>query len=302
MSARAQVVCVGGATIDHVLEIDAIPSGEGKQAARDSRWSGGGVAATAAVAVVALGGRAAWCGLIGDDAAGVMLTGMFDEAGVRVCEKAVVPGGQTPIAAVLVDPEGRRWLGWHGGSGLGVDESPPQLPDLSETAAMVADQWSIPMSVAAFQAARERGIPRVLDFEMADRAGAADLAALADHVVFSAEGLADFGGAADVEVALATAARRLPCATVGATLGPDGSAWIAEGRISYVPAPKLAARDTTGCGDVFHGAYALALAEGQRHPAAFATAAAALKAERGNGWAGMPSRADTETLLAKGWT
>ncbi len=70
-----------------------------------------------------------------------------------------------------------------------------------------------------------------------------------------------------------------------------------------VKAPKVRARDTTGCGDVFHGAYALGLGEGLsvERAARFATAVAALKAERGQAWIGMPGRTEVDTLLQKGW-
>jgi sulfofructose kinase len=87
------------------------------------------------------------------------------------------------------------------------------------------------------------------------------------------------------------------------TLGATGSLWWESGRARHLPAPRVQARDTTGCGDVFHGAYALAVAEGapRGHAARFATAAAALKATRGDGWDGMPDRAAVAALLAKGW-
>ena len=59
-------------------------------------------------------------------------------------------------------------------------------------------------------------------------------------------------------------------------------------------------RDTTGCGDVFHGAFALAIAEVQAplDAARFASVAAALKAQKGRGWLGMPNRAAVEDCLA----
>ena len=62
------------------------------------------------------------------------------------------------------------------------------------------------------------------------------------------------------------------------------------------------ALDTTGCGDVFHGAYALALSEGREPLAAarFASAAAAQKAARGMGWDGMPDRCSVERMAAGG--
>jgi sugar/nucleoside kinase (ribokinase family) len=57
--------------------------------------------------------------------------------------------------------------------------------------------------------------------------------------------------------------------------------------------------DTTGCGDVFHGAYASALARGLglAERVRFASAAAALKATRHGGQAGIPTRDTTEAFL-----
>ena len=98
------------------------------------------------------------------------------------------------------------------------------------------------------------------------------------------------------------AAAMLP-GQVAVTLGARGSLWWHGGRAVVLGAPRVQARDTTGCGDVFHGAYALALAEGAavEDAARLATAAAALKAERGSGWESMPDRAAAEALARQGW-
>ena len=83
----------------------------------------------------------------------------------------------------------------------------------------------------------------------------------------------------------------------------SSSLWWRDGATHHLPAPRITARDTTGCGDVFHGAYTLALAEGASVPyaARFATAAAALKAMRGEGWDGMPDRAAVLALMQEDW-
>jgi sulfofructose kinase len=82
------------------------------------------------------------------------------------------------------------------------------------------------------------------------------------------------------------------------TLGAAGSLWSLNGDTVAVPAHRVAVRDTTGCGDVFHGAYTLGLAEGLSPLAAarFASAAAALKAANGRGWDGMPDRTALDRL------
>jgi sulfofructose kinase len=153
-----------------------------------------------------------------------------------------------------------------------------------------------------FALAAARGLPRVLDADIAPRETLRRLVAQADHVVFSQRGLAEFAATADPAAGLAMAAAAAP-GRVAVTLGAGGSLWWRDDRAWHLPAPPVQARDTTGCGDVFHGAYALAIAEGAALPTAarFATAAGALKAARGDGWAGMPDRAAVAALIAQGW-
>ena len=88
-------------------------------------------------------------------------------------------------------------------------------------------------------------------------------------------------------------------AVVGVTMGERGSQFLLDGVIHHVPAIPVLAQDTNGAGDVFHGAYTLALAEGQGvlDAARFASAAAALKCRNGTGWAASPDRAAVHQLM-----
>ena len=74
---------------------------------------------------------------------------------------------------------------------------------------------------------------------------------------------------------------------------------MANGTVAHLPAFAVEVVDTVGAGDVFHGALALAIAEGQESTAAvrFASAAGALKCTRPGGRAGTPSRDEVEQLL-----
>jgi sulfofructose kinase len=89
---------------------------------------------------------------------------------------------------------------------------------------------------------------------------------------------------------------------VALTCGAEGCWFLERGSsaVRHLPAFRVNAVDTTGCGDVFHGAYAAALARGLevRECLRFATAAAALKATRHGGQAGIPTRRQVRTLLA----
>jgi sulfofructose kinase len=303
-STTAEVICVGGVNLDRVLELKTLPTGEGKEIARAARVSGGGLSATAAIAVSRLGGRAVWCGLVGDDDTGLMLSGMLQEAGVVLCDKAVVPGGRTPVATVLVGADGRRWVGFYGGEGLDGADNPPGRPDLHTADAVLTDQWSAALSLPVLGEALTKGLPRVVDLERPGCDAADEQMALSNHVIFSTDGLRAYTAIEDPFSSLQVAASRLPHATVAVTRGPAGSVWWLDGRALVVPAPSVCARDTTGAGDVFHGAYTLGLAEGMgvEQAAVLATAAAALKTKHGNGWDGMPDREETALLIKKGWT
>ncbi len=304
-----RVVCVGIAVLDQVWELPALPAGPGKFLSHGFRETGGGMAATAAVSIAALGGAALWHGRLGADGPGATLLALLGRCGVDVVDVAPAPGGRTPISGVLVDADGERVLAVFPGEGL------PNASVLAEgrldgAGAVLADPRWPAGAERLFRLAAARGLPRVLDADVAAAGIVAELAPLTDHIIFSQRGLVEFSGTDDPSAGLTAAAERLrgtpvlgPAGALAVTLGARGSLWWREEGAVTLSAPRVAARDTTGCGDVFHGAYALALAEGRDRPAAarFATAAAALKAQRGEGWFGMPDRAAVEALLHANW-
>lgn len=300
-AAGPTVVCAGMAALDQAWALPALPGAPGKYIAGGMRVTGGGMAATAAVAVARLGGTAHWCGRLGDDAAGRALLESLQRHAVGTAGATVAPGGRTPSSAVLVDPEGERILAVFPGAGLPPEAPiPPSL--VAAAGAVLADPRWVEGAERLFALAAGRGVPRILDADIAPAETLRRLAERADHLVFSQRGLEVFSGSADPAEGLAIAAAT-GASVLAVTLGGGGSLWWEGGRARHLPAPRVRARDTTGCGDVFHGAYALAIAEGitVSEAARFATAAAALKAMRGEGWDGMPDRAAVDALLAEGW-
>ena len=297
----ARVVSAGIGVLDQVWELPALPEAPGKYIASGLRAVGGGMAANAAVAVAALGGQAAWCGRLGADAVGATLLAALRRHGVDTRGVTVAEGARSPSSAVLLDGEGERILAVFPGAGL--PEDAPVPPEVLEGAgAVLADPRWVGGAERLFALAAARGLPRVFDADIAPREVLHRLARQAEHVIFSERGLAAFCGHPDAAAGLAEAAAMLP-ARVAVTLGARGSLWWRGGRAVGLGAPRVQARDTTGCGDVFHGAYALALAEGAavEDAARLATAAAALKAARGSGWESMPDRPAAEALARQGW-
>ena len=254
------------------------------------------MAATAAVAAAALGGTVSYWGRLGDDDTGRELRQELELHGVRVCTN-LVRSTLTPTATVLVAENGERMLAVFPGR---LDDSADWLPlgELGSVQAVHADfRWALGARTL-YQAAIARRIPRVLDADAGDAATVVCLLPLVDHAIFSRAGLAELAGNEDPESGLRTAAA-LTAGVVGVTLGEQGSAFLVDGVMRRSPAPGVVARDTNGAGDVFHGAYTLALAEGRTviEAVRFATVAAALKCRNGVGWDAVPDRASVDDYL-----
>lgn len=288
------VLCVGQATIDHVLRLD-VPIVPGhKHRALDRGSVGGGVAANAAVAVARLGGRAALISRIGDDAEGeAVLAGLrADDVDVTAVERVV--GVPTPLSAVIVGAAGDRTIVNHTPDDL-LSGEPPALPHFD--AVLVDGRWA-EAAVVALRRARELGLPGVVDADRAvDDHG---LLQLASHVVFGEDALAATAGSLDHADALRTVAARTG-AMLAVTVGADGVRWLENGVVRELPAFEVTAVDTTGAGDTFHGAFALALAEGADEESAlrFASAAAAVKCTRAGARHGIPTRPEVDGLLVR---
>jgi sulfofructose kinase len=145
------------------------------------------------------------------------------------------------------------------------------------------------------------GIPTVLDAGLSFDPRSAGLLALADHVVFSAAALERMSGHADPVHALRWVRSRVRGPYVGVTIGARGYLWLEGETLHATPGHAVEVVDTLGAGDVFHGAYALAIAERRSviEAARFANAAAAIKCTRTSGRRGIPLRAEVEAWLAR---
>ncbi|RMF40045.1 MAG: hypothetical protein D6754_04135 [Alphaproteobacteria bacterium] len=164
---------------------------------------------------------------------------------------------------------------------------------------MADNRWP-PLLRDAIAAAGRWGVPAVVDVEAPCEA---DALQGATHLAFSMQGLADFAPGLDRDNALRRAAGDYRC-WVAVTDGAEG-VWFTKGEsIAHIPAFAVEAVDTLGAGDVWHGLFALRLAEGadERTAIRFANAGAALKCRTFGGVAGCPDRAATEAFLRESET
>jgi sulfofructose kinase len=299
---RKRVICVGHAALDRVFSVASWPAGSGKIPAHEFAESGGGMAANAAAAVARLGGDAAFWGPTGEDAIATAIHAQFVADGVDATWLRRFEGRKSSHSAVIVDDRGERLVVGYRGDALQATADWLPFGQIGLSQALLADVRWPEGALRALRAARDAGVPAILDGEIAARDTLETLAHAADHIIFSERGLEAYSGddgEGGLRRALGTGARM-----VAVTRGEAGVLWIeatAPGEVLRCPAFAVTTVDTLAAGDVFHGAYALALAEGQRIGDAlrFAAAAAAIKCSRPGGRSGAPNRQEVEALLAK---
>ncbi len=289
------VLCVGIATLDYIYGVAALPSEGKKYRASALEVQGGGIAANAAVAIARLGGHAGLLTRLGNDLTGETIRADLMHEGVDLSASLPAMGRRSPVSAIMVDGAGERMI---------VSYADPQMPAEPDwlpsvlptgTRAVLGDTRWEEGSLGLFQLARKAGIPAVLDGDRKPACPA--LLTAATHVAFSEVGLAEQTGSTDPYMALNCFTPG--CCWMAVTAGERG-VWVHDhGQITHIPAFAVDVVDTLGAGDVWHGAFALALAEHQSELEAvrFANAAAAIKCTRFGGRKGAPSRTDVEHFL-----
>jgi sugar/nucleoside kinase (ribokinase family) len=207
----------------------------------------------------------------------------------------------TPISAVMVDPSGERTIVTFRDPELWKVRLPGTEMLLEDCAAILTESRCAEFCTDLCAEARRRGIPVIVDVDraMSLREG---LLTASSHLVFSSEPLQETADVADDGQALKKIAKLTPSFLAG-TRGSKGTIWLDEqGKLQETPAFPVHTVDTLGAGDVFHGAFALAITEKQelRQALRFASAAAALKCTRFGGAFAAPQRAEVEQLLGQG--
>lgn len=291
------VLCAGVAVIDFVLSLPELPRRAEKYRARDAMIVGGGCAANAAVAVARLGGTALLATRLGDDPVGDLIVSDLEREGVDCRLARRYPGRRSSFSSVFVDAAGERQIVNFRDEMLDREADWLKAGDAPAFDAALADTRWPEDAAALLRLARQRGRPAVLDVEAPVEVAQGALAA-ATHLAFSEQGLRHFSGHDDVEAGL-RAAGALFGAFVCVTQGADGVRWLEGGMLRHMAGFAVDAVDTLGAGDVWHGAFALALGEGKGEVQAmrFASAVAAIKCGRFGGRSGAPSRAEVEEFL-----
>jgi sugar/nucleoside kinase (ribokinase family) len=299
-SAPFDVVGYGENSVDVLAVVTAWPEPDTKAALGRLEIASGGQTATAVLAAARLGCRTRYVGAFGDDPWAAAARGALAAGGIDVVavERA---GAGTRMAVVLVDGKGRRTVLERRDSRLAMEGGDVEARVFQSGRILLIDATDVPGALQAAGAAREKGIPVVVDVDgVVDRVEV--VLGSADVVIVPAPFVSAFTGHDSIGQALAALAALLSPRLVVVTLGPEGSLARYRGREIRTPAKAVEVQDTTGAGDVFRGAFAARWATGGGGDLeallTYANAAAGLACRGLGAQATLPSPGEIEALLA----
>src|SRR6266404_341382 len=297
-----RILCVGMPARDLTFRVGGVPARGSKENATHFEEICGGNALNAAIGIVRLGGRATICGPMGDarETSAKYIFEKLAHEGIETKHIVHMPGLVTPISNIMIDPSGERTIVTFRDPELWKVQLPDAGALLDDCAAILTESRCAAFCTDLCAEARRRGIPVIVDVDraMSLREG---LLNASSHLVFSSEPLQETADVTDDGAALKKIAK-LTHSFLAGTRGPKGTIWLDEqGNLQETPAFPVHTVDTLGAGDVFHGAFALAITEKQeiRQALRFASAAAALKCTRFGGAFAAPQRAEVEALLGQ---
>jgi len=301
MAGLQTVTGVGTAVVDYVGVVDQFPGPDTQVELKTFSKQTGGNVATAMVTLARLGAQASFLGKFGDDELGKMVHAGLTANQVDLAGSLVEVGGSMGFAFIIVEAgTGKRTILWtgEGKSHLAPDELNRET--ILASRYLHLDHYSMDAAIAAARIAKEGNVQVVLDAEGLP-SGMEDLLPMVDVLITCASFAYEFTGADNCNAALDALLEKTAAHTVAITAGEQGSYCRTANDTHRQLAFPINAVDTTGCGDVYHGAFIFGLL--QNWPLAriaeFSSAAAALNCRGLGGQSAIPDRKEVDAFLVK---
>ncbi len=295
------VLCVGAAVLDTLFRVHDMPKGEGKVLPYEMLQIAEGMASSAAYAVHRMGGRASLWGAVGDDETGSRILRDLSESGINTSGMTVATGARSALSTIIIDNRGERLIVPFYDHRLHEKKRSCTPQDIAPFDAVLVDVRWPELALDVLTVARTLGKPAILDGDVAPVEILEKLAPAASHIVFSEPAAARLTGLETVKEMLPVLHARYPETFIAVTAGPAGCWWTEpnDPTVHFQETMSIEAVDTLAAGDIFHGTFALAMAERMESRAAIrlSSVAAALKCTVFGGRAGAPTREETEDAM-----
>lgn len=303
MSNHPQIVGVGHSCLDRLCTVEAYPPEDGSTHITSISVQGGGAVATAMAASARLGASSTMIGNLGDDEAGTEIRRLLEADGVRTDWITPVAGGRSSVSFVMVDPaHGSRTKFPYHDALPAVEWTRERARVIEQAQVLHLDGTQYENALNAAKIAKQAGVAVSLDgcSMQKDNDCNRTLASMADILIMNAKYPVRVSGKEDYAEALLEMSTWGPKIVIG-TRGNQGCMAVVDGQVVSIPAFHVTAVDTTGAGDVFHGAFLVGWLRGMEllENIRFASAVAALKCTKVGGRAGIPTFAAALDLMAQ---
>ncbi|MEP6663008.1 MAG: PfkB family carbohydrate kinase [Verrucomicrobiota bacterium] len=302
VKAKFDILGLGAVAVDDLIYVTGYPPADTKTHVLRTERQCGGLTAIALIAATRLGSKCAYAGVLGEDEFSQFAIAQMQNEGVDLKHLQRRQDARPVHSFIVVDSQtGTRNIFCDLSGVVGAGKDWPKESVIRAARVLFVDHIGLAGMIRAAKIARQSGIPVVADLERESGPTFPTLLGLVDHLIVSqgfAKKLTRQGNPARAAKALWTEQRKVVVVTCG-----EKGCWYLhdnETKAKHLPAFKVSAVDTTGCGDVFHGAYAAGLAEKKtvEECVRFASAAAALKATNSGAQNGIPTRGLVEKFLA----
>ena len=262
MNKSFDVVGVGLNATDTLLLVPQFPAYGGKAPFVREIRSPGGQVASAMVACARLGLRTKYIGSVGDDEGGRILAESLEAAGIDISDVQLRHDCPNQSAYIVIDQTtGERTILWQRPDCLRIVPEHIAPEQIACGRVLHIDGHDTPAVERAARIASEAGIPVTVDVDTIYR-GFDRVLPYVDYLIASTNFPVEWTSERDPFRALELIQHEYGMQVAAMTLGPYGALALAEGRFHYSPAFVVNCQDTTGAGDVFHGAFCYAVVKG----------------------------------------
>jgi len=304
LSRACDVLGIGLNATDTLLLVKEFPPYAGKVAFEREMLSPGGQVATAVVCCAKLGLRAKYIGTIGDDVRGDIQRQSLEGTGVDTSSLIVRSDCANQTAYIIIDERtGERTVLWQRSNCLRLKPAEIKTEDIASARMLHIDGYDIDAAAHAAKVAHENNVPVSIDVDTL-YPGFESVLKYVDYLVAGSGWPAKWTKEQDPFKALPMIQAEYGTKLAAMTLGDLGSLALYQGRWYYSPAYEVTCVDTTGAGDVYHGAFCYAILSGMQIEKAleFSNAAAAINCTAIGARGHIPELAEVQALIAKGKT
>src|SRR5579872_194612 len=298
---KFDVVGVGLNATDTLLLVPHFPAYAGKAPFTEEIVSPGGQVASAMVTCASLGLKTKYIGTVGDDERGRIQLESLQGSGIDLEHVQIRPGCANQSAYIIIDrATGERTVLWRRDDCLRI--TPAEITPEQITCARLLhiDGHDTAAVEHAARLARAAGIPVTVDVDTIYH-GFDRVLPHVDYLIASSEFPIQWTNESDPFRALEMIRKEYKMRVAAMTLGAHGSLALEDGKFVYSPAFVVNCVDTTGAGDVFHGAFCYAVLEGMpmREALDFSNAMAALNCTALGARGGIGGRAEAMFLMSR---